>query len=155
MEIRVVDFDILTQNYKTYQDGIKNMNDVKQSFIKKLEPVRREMEEIIKSTTSGLAIGEKDQEEKEILFNKIQEQGVQIDNDFKTTMRNLQTELNKKTYDELSIIITEWSKVNSIDLVLGKMEVVHLTDKYEITNDILEIIKEKDLYTNCELNKNN
>ena len=36
MEIRVVDFDVLTKNYKNYQDGVKEMSDYRVNFIKKL-----------------------------------------------------------------------------------------------------------------------
>ena len=35
MEIRVLDFDILTKNYKNYQDGIKNIAGEKNQFISK------------------------------------------------------------------------------------------------------------------------
>ena len=47
MELRVVDFEILTKNYKNYQEGIKNIENEKQEFIKSLEPVKKEMENII------------------------------------------------------------------------------------------------------------
>jgi Skp family chaperone for outer membrane proteins len=55
-------------------------------------------------------------------------------------------ELNKKTFKELSDIINEWGKNNSIDLIMGKMEVVYLDDKYDATNDILSILKEKNMF---------
>ena len=53
--------------------------------------------------------------------------------------------MNKTTYDELSTIISEYSEANSIDLVIGKMEIVYLKDNFEITEQILEVLKEKDL----------
>jgi Skp family chaperone for outer membrane proteins len=83
--------------------------------------------------------------EKEQRFKALQDQAVGIDNHFKSEMRRLHEELNKKTYDELSTIISEYSEANSIDLVIGKMEIVYLVDKFEITDQILEILKEKDL----------
>jgi Skp family chaperone for outer membrane proteins len=73
-----------------------------------------------------------------------------IDNQFKTEMHRLHDELNKKTFDELSEIIDTYSKSNDIDMVIGKMEVVYLKEEFEITNDILEILKEKNLYYSTE-----
>jgi Skp family chaperone for outer membrane proteins len=145
MELRVVDFEVLTKNYKNYQEGIKNIEEEKKSFIKSLDPVKKEMETIISQMSSGLVIDEKTQREKEEKFKSLQEQAVGIDNQFKVEMRRLHEELNKSTYDELSKIISEYSESNGIDLVIGKMEIVYLVDKFEITEQILEVLKEKDL----------
>ena len=145
MELRVVDFEVLTKNYKNYQEGIKNIEEEKKSFIKSLDPVKKEMEAIIAQMSTGLVIDEKTQGEKEERFKSLQDQAVGIDNHFKSEMRRLHEELNKTTYDELSTIISEYSEANSIDLVIGKMEIVYLVDKFEITEQILEVLKEKDL----------
>ena len=143
MELRVVDFEVLTKNYKNYQDGIKNIEEEKKSFIKSLDPVKKEMETIISQMSSGLIVDEKTQSEKEQKFKALQDQAVGIDNQFKIEMRRLHEELNKSTYDDLSAIISEYSEANSIDLVIGKMEIVYLVDKFEITEQILEVLEEK------------
>jgi len=150
MELRVVDFEILTKNYKNYQEGIKNIGNEKQEFIKSLEPVKKEMENIIAQMSSGIIMDEKSQMEKEEKFKSLQDQAVGIDNQFKIEMRRLHEELNKSTYDDLSAIISEYSEANSIDLVIGKMEIVYLVDKFEITEQILEVLKEKDLFNSLE-----
>jgi Skp family chaperone for outer membrane proteins len=150
MELRVVDFEILTKNYKNYQEGIKNIENEKQEFIKSLEPVKKEMENIIAQMSSGIIMDEKAQMEKEEKFKSLQDQAVGIDNQFKIEMRRLHEELNKSTYDDLSAIISEYSEANSIDLVIGKMEIVYLVDKFEITEQILEVLKEKDLFNSLE-----
>lgn len=146
MEIRVVDFDSLTRNYKNYQDGIASINLVRKDFIAKADFLKKEIEEVISSVSSGIVLDANIQKEKEEKFRALQEQGMQIDNEFKSTMRELQSDLSKVTFDELSDIINEWSLKNSIDMVIGKMEVVFLTEKYEATNQILEILKERNLY---------
>ena len=146
MEIRVVDFDSLTRNYKNYQDGIASINLVRKDFIAKADILKKEIEEVISSVSSGIVLDANIQKEKEEKFRALQEQGMQIDNEFKSTMRELQSDLSKVTFDELSDIINEWSLKNSIDMVIGKMEVVFLTEKYEATNQILEILKERNLY---------
>ena len=147
MEIRIVDFDSLTRKYKNYQDGIASINLVRKDFIAKADILKKEIEEVISSVSSGIVLDANIQKEKEEKFRALQEQGMQIDNEFKSTMRELQSDLSKVTFDELSDIINEWSLKNSIDMVIGKMEVVFLTEKYEATNQILEILKERDLYT--------
>ena len=146
MELRVVDFDVLTRNYKNYQEGVRNLSEVRNSFVKKLEPFKSEMEKIIKAANSGLIMDEKSQRESERKFSELQEEAMAIDSEFKVTMKKEQDELNRVTYDELSTIIDEWSVANNVDMVIGKMEVVFLKEKFEITNEVLESLKSKDLY---------
>jgi Skp family chaperone for outer membrane proteins len=146
MEFRVVDFEILTKNYKNYQEGIKNIDNEKKEFIRSLDPVKKEMESIINQMSSGLIIDEKTQREKEEKFKSLQDQALSIDNRFKVEMKKLHEDLNTKTFAELSEIIEEYSKSNNIDLVIGKMEVVYLVDKFEITEQILDALRTKDLF---------
>lgn len=146
MEIRVLDFDTLTRNYKNYQDGLKTIAGEKNQFITKLGPIKTEMESIINAAKSGLILDPSSQKQKEQRFSELQQEAMMIDNDFKAKMRELHDELNKTTFDELSVFVNEWSKENSIDLVTGKMEVVFVNEKFDATNDILEILKEKGLY---------
>jgi len=146
MEIRVLDFDILTKNYKNYQDGIKSIAGEKNQFITKLGPLKSEMESIINAAKSGLVLDPNTQKQKEQRFSELQQEAMRIDGDFKATMRELHDELNKTTFDELSEFVNEWATENSIDLITGKMEVVFANKKYDATNDILEILKSKDLY---------
>lgn len=152
MEIRVVDFDLLTKNYKNYQDGISNISEVKKSFLKKLDPIKKQMEEIINFANSGLILDNSTQKEKEETFRRLQDEAMLIDSDFKSTMKEMHNDLNKKTFDELTEVINQYTEENNeIDLVLGKMEVVFLKKNFEITNDILEILKQKDLYVDLEI----
>lgn len=146
MKLRVTDFEVITKNYSNYQEGIKKIEEEKKDFVKSLEPVKKEMESIISQMSSGIIMDEKTQKEKEDKFRTLQEQAMNIDNQFKVEMRRLHDELNKKTFDELSEIIDEYSKQNDIDMVIGKMEVVYLKEEFEITNNILEILKEKNLF---------
>jgi Skp family chaperone for outer membrane proteins len=146
MEIRVLDFDILTKNYTNYQEGLKNIAGEKNQFITKLGPIKSEMESIINAAKSGLVLDPNTQRQKEQKFSELQQEAMLIDGDFKAKMRELHDTLNKTTFDELTSFVNEWAKENSIDLVTGKMEVVFANEKYDATNDILEILKSKDLY---------
>lgn len=155
MEIRVLDFDILTKNYKNYQDGLNNIAGEKNEFITKLGPIKSEMENIINSAKSGLVLDPATQRQKEQKFSELQQEAMMIDGDFKARMRELHDSLNKTTFDELSHFVNEWATENSIDLITGKMEVVFANDKYDATNDILEILKSKNLYVEAEAETEN
>ncbi len=146
MEIRIVDFDALTKNYKTYQDRILGLSKTRNSFIDRMDPIKEEMESIINAANSGLILDRNSQEEKNARFSELQEVAMGIDNEFKVTMKKEQDEINKSTYDELAEIITEWTKDKEIDMVIGKMEVVYAKEAVEVTNEILDALKEKGLY---------
>jgi Skp family chaperone for outer membrane proteins len=61
-------------------------------------------------------------------------------------MREMNDELSKSVYAELSEIITKWSVDKNIDMVIGSTEVVFSKRGTFATNDILEILKEKDMF---------
>lgn len=151
MEIRVIDFDVLTSRYINYRTGVNHINKEKDNFLEEIEPIRKEMNSIIASLSSGLVMDNKTQEEKSTKFRTFQQDLVSKEQDFKYKIKGLKDDLNEKCYNELSEIISNWSKENSIDLVTGKMEVVFCNSEYEATDDILNILKEKDLYFEEEI----
>jgi len=155
MEIRVLDFDILTRNYKKYQEGLKNIAGEKNEFITRLGPLKTEMESIINAAKSGLVLDPNTQKQKEQRFSELQQEAMVIDGDFKAKMRELHDSLNKTTFEELSTYVNQWATENSIDLITGKMEVVFVNEKYDATNDILEILKEKNLYVEADTETEN
>jgi Skp family chaperone for outer membrane proteins len=142
MEIRVIDFEILTRHYIKYQEGLNEINELKNTFIKKIEPFRKEMQNLmITAQTGGEVVKERMEK-----FEELKQLAVEIDQEYKSQVIEIQDKLTKSTYSDLEKIISEWSELNSIDLVIGKIEVVCLNSKYESTNDILEILKEKNLF---------
>lgn len=153
MEIRVIDFEILTSHYKNYRDGVDKINAEKEAILKKVEPIKKEMNQIISSVQSGLIMDARTQQQKAERFQELQKEVVQIDNDFKYKNRQMVDELNTKSYDELSNIIGVWAVKNSIDLVSGKMEIVFCNEKWDITNDILEVLREQNLYVDRPIEK--
>ena len=142
MNIKVVNFEYLSKNYQPYQQGVTEISDVKKSFVEKLDPFKQEMEKIIKQANSG----EKLEPETEAKFAELQEQAVNIDEEFKLTMRKMNDELSKKIYSELAEIISEWSSSKDIDLVIGSTEVVFMKPENDITEDIQAVIREKELH---------
>jgi len=145
MIINVVDFEKLTNVYKPYLDGVKEINIKRDEFITKLEPIRKEMQEIIKSLTSNIEVPGEDKQAKEIKYNQLQENAIALDEVFKGLAKEMKDSLNAKTFDELSIMIDEFIEGKDIDLVIGKMEVVFVKPNFEITDNIVELLRSKQL----------
>ena len=146
MEFRTVDFEKLTKHYKVWREGHEDINKLKNTYLSKLEPTRKRMEEIIKAEQSGIVTDNKSQKERMQEFQQLQQQAQGIEMDYKKEFKHKKDELNTTVYDKLEEIISKWSKENNIDIVIGKMEVVYCTDKYEITEEILEVLKNDDLW---------
>jgi len=153
MNIKVVDFEILTRHYKNYREGVNIIENEKKEFLKKLDPLKKEMNLIISSVSSGLVIDNNTQQKRAEDFQKLQQEAIEMDREFKISLKKMTDNLNEKVYDELSEIINEWSVSNDVDLVTGKMEVIYCNDKYDATNSILDILKDKDLYVDYDEDK--
>lgn len=151
MEIRVIDFEVLTRNFQPYVDGYKNIESEKRKMLESVDPEKKEFESIIKRAQSGIVMDESSQKRDSERLRQLQENLMKLDMEFKKTIKSMTDDLNSQIYDQLSTIVDEWAKQNNIDLVMGKMEVIFNTDKIEVTNQILDLIKEKNLfYTEVE-----
>jgi Skp family chaperone for outer membrane proteins len=146
MIIKVVDFEILSRHLKKYQDGLNEIGEVKRKFVDRLTPFKKEMESIITAANSGIVLDEESEKKRVDRFQEIQNTAVEVDGEFKQEMRSMNDELSKSVYAELSEIITKWSVDKNIDMVIGSTEVVFLKEEHFATNDILEILKEKDMF---------
>jgi Skp family chaperone for outer membrane proteins len=142
MTIKVVNFETLSRHYKNYQDGITKITDVKKGFIEKLDPFKSQMEKIISKTNSGEELSK----EEETKFQELQNFAVEIDEEFKFTMRKMNDELSKTIYQELTGCINELCKDNPVDMILSSTEVVFLKEEHDITEQVLEVIREKGLH---------
>lgn len=143
MELRVIDFDILTRNFQPYVDGYKNIESEKRKMLDSIQPVKKEMEAIMKSAASIL--DEVSQQKNAERFRVLQDSLMKSDSEFKIKLNGMQEDLNTSVYDQLSDIISVWANENSINLVMGKMEVIFNTDDIDATEDILSVVKEKGL----------
>ncbi len=142
MEIRVIDFEILTRHYTKYREGLNEINELKKTFMVKIEPFRKEMQNLMIAAQTDSEVLKERMER----FEELKQGAVEIDQDYKSQASEMQDKLTKSTYSDLEKIISDWTTSNSIDLVIGKIEVVCLNSKYESTNEILEILKTKNLF---------
>ena len=108
-------------------------------MFKSIDPDKKEMEAIIKRSHSDL--DEVSQKRDMEAFRQVQERLMKLDQDFKRKLKEMSDELNTKVYDQLSVIVDEWARANSINLVTGKMEVIFNTDDIDATEEILKLVK--------------
>jgi Skp family chaperone for outer membrane proteins len=146
MEFRVANFEKLSQHFTVYQDGIKSLEEKRNEFLEKIEPIRKEMQQILLASQSGLVIDNKTEKQRMERFQLLQEQAQTIDKDAKFHLAVQKDDLTREVYKKLEEIISEWSIANSIDIVIGKLEVVYMNDRYEITDTIIDILKGRNLY---------
>jgi Skp family chaperone for outer membrane proteins len=143
MNIKVVDFEILSRHYVKYQEGITKIEQVKEEFVKRLDPFRDEMQELLKTSMTADEATQKASAER---FQILQEEGIQIDEEFKHKMRQMNDELSKEIYNDLERIITEWASTKDVDMVIGSTEVVFLKQEHYVTSYIIDLLKERELY---------
>lgn len=143
MNIKVVDFEILSRHYVKYQEGIKKIEEVKQEFVERLNPFRDEMQELLKTSMTA---DEETQKKSAERFQILQEEGMQIDEEFKQRMRQMNDELSKEIYGDLERIITEWASTKDVDMVIGSTEVVFLKQEHYVTSYIIDLLKQRELY---------
>lgn len=146
MEIRVIDFEVITRSFQPYVEGYKEIESEKRAMLSSVDEDKKEMESIIRRSQSGIMMDENSQKRDGERFRQLQEKLMKLDMEFKTKLKNMNDDLNSKVFDELSVIVSEWSTANSIDLVTGKMEVIFSSEKIEVTNQIIEVIKDKGLF---------
>ena len=145
MNIKVVDVELLSRHHSLYQQGIEKISNTKKDFLERLEPFKVQMHKMI--TESIKITDETIIKENAAKFEDLQEKAVQIDNEFKAKMREMNDELSKEIYTNLEAIINEWSVANSVDMVVSSTEVIYLNPKHFVTDEIIEALKTKGVYT--------
>lgn len=136
-KIRVIDFQVLTKHYKTYRDGVDKIDAKKKEILEELEPYKTELNNLFKSERDAKI---------DLQIQTVSEKALELEKGYKEELKKMSESLNEKCYNELSDIITEWSKENDIDIVIGKMEVVYCKSKNDITTKILDEIKKIDMF---------
>jgi Skp family chaperone for outer membrane proteins len=152
MKIYTVDFESIIKVYKPYIDAAMELENEKNEHIAKIEGYKSEMQSIINSSQT-LILDEKIKKEKMERFGKLQNDAVKLDNEFRIKISKMQDEMMKKIYAQIEEIISDFSTNSSIDMVINKTEVIYSSDKVDLTSKIIELVKEKNLYTDELVNK--
>lgn len=145
MEVRIIDFGVITKHYKTYREGMNLINLERQSFLEDIKPLKKEIQKtLLENAQRGI------RDVRSNNLEDIQKEMIEIEKDYNDKIKVLYDDTNVKVFDELQVIIGEWATNNSIDLVSSKMEVIFNTDRIEATNDILNILRDKGLFVELE-----
>jgi Skp family chaperone for outer membrane proteins len=147
MEIRVVDFELLTRHFDKYQKGVAEIDKEKAQILESIEPMRREMQNIIAASQGGIIVDNLTQEQRMEKFQRLQSQMVEIDKDAKYKLSKMGQKLKEEVYEDIEKIVSEYSIKNSIDAVISKIETVYAGEKFEITSQILEVFKEMNIFS--------
>lgn len=146
MNFKYVDFEKVTAHYKEYRKGVDEINEKKSGFLKEIEPIRKEMNSIIGSVSSGLIIDSRTQQQKAERFQQLQAEVMKKDSEFKSILKEMTDSLNVKSFDYLSGVIQEWAKEENIDVVSSKMETIFVKEEFDATSDILDLLKSKNMF---------
>lgn len=146
MDIKFIDFELVTRHYKNYREGVDKLLSDKEKFTKEVDPIRTRINSIINEISSNIVTDQRTDVEKNKEFKQLQNKLIAKNKEFEESFEKKQTDLNKQIYSDLSKIIEEYSNKNNINVVMSKIETVYVQDDLDITNNILDVLKEKNLW---------
>jgi len=146
MKIYTVDFEKVIGSYKNYVVKMLELDQLKMKHHTEMDVFRKEMENLINSSRSGLIIDENLQKQSAQRFKDLQVEASKKDNEFRTMLSEKQNSIMEVSFQEVSSIIEDYCNQVQIDLVLSKSQVVFCKSQFEITDMIIERFKSKDLY---------
>lgn len=144
MKIYVVDFEQVLKNFVKYHESLKLIQTEKDKFASDIEKIKKEMEGIISS--SRLLIDEKSQMEQATRFKELQAKAIKLESEFRAQIVDIQNAELEKNFSEVSEIVKEWSENAQIDLVINKTQTLFVNHKWDATESIIEVLKNRNLY---------
>ena len=145
MKTYILDFEEVLKNFEPYHQSLKIIQKEKQEFATLIEDIKKEMETIVNSSKS-LILDEATQQKNQNRFRELQTKAVQAESEFRANIMDKQNDELEKNFKQIIEMVEVWSKEKNIDLVINKNTVVFVNPEFEITNDIVTLIKEKGMY---------
>jgi Skp family chaperone for outer membrane proteins len=145
MTTYVLDFEEVLRNFQPYHESLKMIQKEKKEFSELIEGIKKEMETIIASNKS-LILDDTTNQKNQLRFRELQNKAVQAESEFRTTIVDKQNEEVEKNFAQIMDLVNDYASEKSLDLVVNKNQVVFVNPKFEITNEIIEIVKQKELY---------
>jgi outer membrane protein len=145
MKTYILDFEEVLKNFEPYHQSLKAIQKDKQEFSDLVNSIKKEMEGIINSSKS-LILDDVTNQKNQNRFKELQSKAVQVESDFRSNIMTKQNEELEKNFNQIISLVNDWSSENNIDLVLNKNTVVFVKPEFEITNQIIDLIKEKEMY---------
>jgi Skp family chaperone for outer membrane proteins len=145
MKTYILDFEEVLKNFEPYHQSLKSIQKDKQEFSDLVDSIKKEMEGIVNSSKS-LILDDASQQKNQNRFRDLQSKAVQAESDFRANIMTKQNEELEKNFNQIIALVNDWSSENDIDLVINKNTVVFVKPEFEITNKMIELIKEKGMY---------
>lgn len=152
MKIYTVNFEDIVKVYKPYIDAVNSLEAEKDTHVAKIEVYKSKMQEIIGSSQT-LILDEKIKKQKMDEFGQLQNEAGRLDQEFRAHLTKSQNDVLTKIYAEISDIISDFSTKGSIDMVINSTEVVFHTKALDLTENIIDLIKERELYSDVVILK--
>jgi Skp family chaperone for outer membrane proteins len=160
MKIYVLDFEESLKNYVGYHKSLEAINNKKSEFTKQIEDIKNEMEKLIKSANS-IILDDKTKELSARKFKELQQQGMMIESEFRSTIGEFQNTELEKNFAEVTELVNNWVNLSTkdIDLIVNKNQTVFVKPEHDVTNLFIDYLKTQNLYqeyvepTNVEVNE--
>ena len=145
MTTHILDFEEVLRNFEPYHVSLKSIQKEKKEFSELIDAIKAEMETIL-SGSKSLILDDATNQKNQMRFKELQNKAVQAESEFRSNIVAKQNEEVEKNFQQIMDIVQEYSTENSLDLVVNKSTVVYVNPKLEITQQIIEVVKQKELY---------
>lgn len=145
MKLYVIDFEEVLKNFSSYHKSLEKINEEKSKFSNEIESIKKEMESIVTQSKS-LLLDESIQMSNANKFKSLQTKAIKLESEFRNDIVELQNTELERNFKDISDIVDEWSVKNEADIVFNKTQTIYVSNKYDATNDIIKILKDKNLF---------
>ena len=145
MTTHILDFEEVLRNFEPYHVSLKSIQKEKKEFSELIDAIKVEMETIL-SGSKSLILDDATNQKNQMRFKELQNKAMQAESEFRSNIVARQNEEVEKNFQQIMDIVKEYSIENSLDLVVNKSTVVYVNPKLEITQQIIEVVKQKELY---------
>ena len=145
MTTHILDFEEVLRNFEPYHVSLKSIQKEKKEFSELIDAIKTEMETIL-SGSKSLILDDATNQKNQMRFKELQNKAIQAESEFRSNIVARQNEEVEKNFQQIMDIVQEYSIENSLDLVVNKSTVVYVNPKLEITQQIIEVVKQKELY---------
>jgi Skp family chaperone for outer membrane proteins len=145
MTTHVLDFEEVLRNFQPYHESLKLIQKEKKEFSELIEGIKKEMESILASNKS-LILDDVTNQKNQLRFRELQNKAVQAESEFRTTIVEKQNAEVENNFSQIMDLVNDYATEKSLDLVVNKNQVVFVNPQFEITSQIIQIVKDKGLY---------
>ena len=146
MKIFTVNFEQTLKNYIPYQNSIKEIEGENNKFNTKMLEISKEIE-TISNSHSRLLLDDSIKQQNFTRARELQSEGMRLNSEFRQMMAKRQNEVLENCLREISLIVNEWAEKNNADIVLNNNSIFYTRESLDVTNKIIDTLKDKDLYS--------